>query len=441
MENTVSLFPHRPTRIGFHYFQDDQHYREIDLETWIPELKALGASWIVLNAPIDRAIPEIFIQEMVQAEIEPILHFPVNYNSPPTVDDLDVLLQAYARWGVHGVIFGERPNARDSWAVNGWVQKDLVQRFMESFLPLATLSLEKGLTPIFPPLQPGGNFWDLAFLRTAIESLQSNQPGLLEHLVLSAYAWTNNLPLNWGAGGPERWPEAKPYYTPAGEENHCGFHIFDWYQAIVTSVRHQSIPMILLQTGLPGHPDRSTAPDDTCRMSQDAYAIARLMEKEAVFASEHPEAMLQGVPDSVLAANFWVLSDPPDGKYQAYAWYRNGAPSSITEVVKKWFSQPKQPQSLRHSQPKSPHSSHPIRHYLLLAQYEGGMADWQINMIRPLIQKYLPTIGFSLEEAALAAQVTVVGDEKTFPEDILDQLRFHGCLVERIRSTGINVAS
>ncbi len=48
-------------KVGFHYRMDSDHYSEKDLATWLPRLKELDASWIVLNAPTNRAIPEGFI--------------------------------------------------------------------------------------------------------------------------------------------------------------------------------------------------------------------------------------------------------------------------------------------------------------------------------------------------------------------------------------------
>lgn len=49
-------------RLGYHYFADALHYRELDLQTWLPHLKALGASWLVVQADGDRtAIPEPFL--------------------------------------------------------------------------------------------------------------------------------------------------------------------------------------------------------------------------------------------------------------------------------------------------------------------------------------------------------------------------------------------
>lgn len=63
------------SRLGFHYFPDTVHYRESDLRTWLPELKKMGAAWLTLCAPPDRAIPEIFLRGLMRDGIEPILHF------------------------------------------------------------------------------------------------------------------------------------------------------------------------------------------------------------------------------------------------------------------------------------------------------------------------------------------------------------------------------
>jgi hypothetical protein len=76
-----------------------------------------------------------------------------------------------------------------------------VERFLiASFRGNATQ--QNGMTPVLPPWKPGGSYWDTAFLRSALEALQRrNQTQLLQKLVLSAYAWTWEHSLNWGAAG------------------------------------------------------------------------------------------------------------------------------------------------------------------------------------------------------------------------------------------------
>ena len=52
-------------RLGFHYFPDTLHYQNSDLNKWLPILQELGASWITLIAPIQRAIPESFLKGLI----------------------------------------------------------------------------------------------------------------------------------------------------------------------------------------------------------------------------------------------------------------------------------------------------------------------------------------------------------------------------------------
>jgi hypothetical protein len=84
---------------------------------------------------------------------------------------------------------------------------------------------------------------------------------------------------------------------------------------------------------------------------------------------------------------------------------------------------------------------HPIKHYLLLPKYEWGVADWHLDVIRPFVLKYQPTVGFSMDEAALAAQITVIGNLNSFPEEQLEHLRKIGCMVDRISGDGTTIAT
>ena len=68
------------TRYGFYYYPDFLHYTENDLHAWIPELRSLGASWITLLAPEDRAIPELFLRRIIEADIQPVVHIPLSTN-------------------------------------------------------------------------------------------------------------------------------------------------------------------------------------------------------------------------------------------------------------------------------------------------------------------------------------------------------------------------
>jgi hypothetical protein len=384
--------------------------------------------------------------------IEPILHFHLPLHSPPSGDELKLLFQTYAEWGVNYVTLFNRPNRRRAWSAKGWAQNDLVERFIDIYLPLAEACLAEGLTPVFPPLEPGGDYWDTAFLRTALVSIgRRGHARLLRKLVLGAYAWADNRPLSWGGGGPERWPGARPYLTPPGEEDHRGFRIFDWYLAIAQAVLGHKPAMILL--GMGSHIDDQVDPQrpsvDSSAHAERNLTIARLIMRDP--PREKVEPPHEAVPVQVLAGNFWLLAASPQSPHQPHAWFKpEGDSLPVTGALRQWMAgwngrpgrkTPGHGSPTRPNQP-IPHSGkYPISRYLLLPSYDWGVADWHLEVIRPYIKKYQPTVGFSLTEARHARHVTVVGGIKDFPEAELEMLRTSGSFVERIDGDGTSIAS
>ncbi len=438
-------------RLGIHYFPDTVHYREQDLQAWLPELQALGVAWITLVAPVDRAIPEAFIRGLVAAGIHPILHFPLKVESAPPPEELALLFETYQRWGVGHIALFDRPNSRTSWPGASWAQTNLIERFLNAYLPYAKLIVEAGMMPVFPPLEPGGDYWDTAFLRSALQSLEDRKEfDLLKNLVIGAYAWADNLPLNWGAGGPERWPGTRPYFTPPDEQDQTGFRIFDWYTTISRAVLGEALPVIILAGGSRIGDQRDKAQD---AITPDSHA-ARTMTLIQLLAGEDTseEQSVEAISDQVLACNFWFLAATPEHTNAKQAWYQaDGTTLPIVSSLKEWqVERPSQPAVTTQDKGFAPgygpgmpkaKSSALIDHYLLLPTYEWGVADWHLEVIQPFVKKYCPTIGFSVEEAANAARVTVVGGEQSFPEDVIRILEQAGCQVEQISGDGTSIAT
>lgn len=426
---------------GFYYFPDSSHYRQNDAHTWLPELQALGASWLTLLAPIDRAIPEPFIRSVIEAGIQPIVHLPLATHETGLLNELSILFEAYAHWGVKYLTLFDRPNQLKNWSPSTWAQKNLVERFLDIFIPIAQGALETGLTPVFPPLEPGGDYWDTAFLFAALQGLQRrNQLDLLDHLVLSAYAWSGNRSPNWGAGGPERWPATRPYDTPQNSEDQLGFRIFDWYLAIAQAAIAQPLPIILLAAGsrIGDQLDpRSPAVDIHAHTWQN-LTLVRMMSG---LAQE-----FDPVPAEVLTCNFWLLSAEEADPQVANAWYKPDQQTlPVVALLKEWVAsggEVPSPSSRFVSKMKTDFlDPRPISHYLLLPTFEWGPADWHLDAIRPFINKYQPTIGFSPVEASHAKKVTVIGGATNVPEAIIDGLLAAGCIVEQISGDGMDIAT
>ncbi len=433
------------SRLGLHYFPDTLHYREADLQTWLPELQELGAGWLVLRTEQDRAIPEHFLRGLKQAGIEPLIQFPLSLQDLPDLKETGTLLEVYARWGASYLVFYDRPNTREAWPVTGWVQQDLVERFLDRYLPIANLALQVGLVPVFPALEPGGSYWDTAFLRSALQGMQRRrQDALLERLVLSAYGWSGGelRSLNWGAGGPERWPLARPYQLPEGSQDQRGFRIFDWYLAIARGVLQASCSLILLEAGHTGDEKKDgEVPAGAQAQAETCTSIARLLSGEQVTDPCNTESLLEGIPDPVIACNFWLLSAEPDSPHFRYAWFEDKEHRRpVVDAMRTWKREWQAAQAnMERCAAYTPGRS--IRHYLLLPGSEWGISDWYLEVIRPFVKKHRPTVGFSLEEAEKAARVTVVGNPQNYPEDLLSRLQKAGCYIEQIGGDGTNIAT
>jgi hypothetical protein len=418
-------------KIGFHYFQDTAHYTNKDLNQWLPELINLNAGWLVLQSDATRAIPEQFIHGLIQQGITPIVHFNLRLPDAPAPADLHAILEAYAHWGVKFVVLFNTPNLISSWSQASWSQQDLVERFIDRFLPLAMEATKAGLTPVFPPLEPGGDYWDTSFLRSALSSIKRRgYQSLLNKMPIAATSYTFNHDLNWGDGGPEKWQEVKPYFTPANSEDQCGFNNYQWVEATAKSIGMKDVS--IFQFG--------------CGMKSRIDTYSPIMHAEIV------QSILDRMGDprfsSVVSSNFWLLAAEPGTEEYSQAWFKtDGKVSPIVRILNtgdeeniKYFQKSPMEQS-KATEPLENEPVHPVEHYLLLPAFEWGVAEWYLEVARPFIVKHKPAIGFSIEEASLAKKVTIVGGDKFFNPEAVAHLRSTGCEVEQISGDGTSIAT
>jgi hypothetical protein len=440
--------PQKQNRLGFHYFADAQHYRESDLRAWLPELQSLGANWLVLSAPSDRSIPEVFLRGLLAGGIIPILHFTTSLPSLQKNKDIPTFLATYAKWGVQYVIFGDRPNTHQAWSAATWAQEDLVERFLDIFLPVAESAVKLGMIPVLPPLEPGGSYWDTTFLQSLMQSLVRREKNdLLDALVVSAYAWTHGKPLSFGNGGPERWAGARPYFTPVDEEDQRGFNIFEWYESLINAVLGKSLPIMLLGTGIPGNDLSANAPEiSEAEHATINMAITRAISGEDVDDPSANGKTITALPEYILCTNLATLAATENTPAAKYAWFKPNARNlPVVGALRQWQSSrsssfnPIPPPRVKHTLLGD--NIRFIGHYILLPSYEWGVSDWHLDVVKPFVKKYQTTIGFSIDEAKHAARVTVIGNTQSIPEDTVDQLRLAGCLVERISGDGTSIAS
>jgi hypothetical protein len=299
-------------RLGAHYVPDFEHYREVDLSNWLSHYQGYKLQWLILQAPLHYAIPESFIKQIISSGIEPVLHFKPNISQRNNIEEYDILFSAYAKWGVRYVILFDRPNCRHSWLSSDWTQANLVERFLDYYLPYAELLIERQLVPVFSPLEPGGDYWDTAFLRAALDGLKRRATNaLLNQLAISAYAPAPPLekPFYWGQGGPERWPDTRPYFTPDDQQDHQGFFIYEWYLAIASAVLGKTLPILLLEVAKQetlSNPMQAIPQEQKNRISSLIQLCRESFSRNG--ESSDSNMMLTSFPPQLLACNFWDLS-------------------------------------------------------------------------------------------------------------------------------------
>ncbi len=425
-------------RLGLHYFQDTLHYSAQDLSVWLPELTRLNASWVVLLSDSNRAIPENFITGLVEAGIQPIVHFKLQLPDAPSAAEIKPILSAYSRWGVKHVVFFDKPNDSSSWSSAGWSHQDLVERFIDRFLPLALEAQRNRLTPVFPPLMPGGSYWDTSFFKSSLQSLQRRgQQNLLNTMAAGAYAFTYGHELSWGMGGPTKWIHSRPYMTPTGSEDQRGFNNYEWIGSIAAAAGIKKMPIIQFGAGIK-QPGSYYSPEVHAEMVE---AMLSLINDVDELESAH----------AILACNFWLLAADPDSEEYPQSWVKSETnalpvvrvltPASKRVIPPAPTAMVQDSQVSKTEETPAPAAAFQIEHYLLLPVYEWGLADWHLDVTRPFIRKYKPTVGFSLKEAAMARKVTIIGGEKDFPTDEINKLRDMGCLVDQITGDGTSIAT
>jgi hypothetical protein len=313
--------PNNDTGYGFHYYPDTEHYSPVDIKRWVPELKNMGASWLVMLSKLEVPIPEFFLNRLVGSEIEPIVSVMTPLIRPVDVSCLTQLLGTYAASGVHYVEVFSEPNRASRWPVEDWCCQSLVERFVDLLLPCLEEMQAVGLHPVFPSLNPGGDYWDLAFLESSLGLLVSRAgERIFQNMAIGVHDDVFDRPLSWGDGGHRRWPMAGPYFTPGDSEDHIGHNIFKWYDEIIQSTLGRSLGLLSLGSMPNGDSDRLSTSAWTDQQAHADRAVAigrRVMDGE--------------IPSYVINHAYWLLATSEADPNAVHAWY--GAQGESCQAV------------------------------------------------------------------------------------------------------------
>ena len=411
-------------KMGFSYFSSPKYLVSQQLNAWIPSLEKWGASYVIYQANFDVAVPEDAFQCAQDHGLEPIVHFKTTLPSAKAFNEASLLLDIYKKWGCKYVILGDQPNTKNAWPIANWHYETLVDRFLDRFIPLAYHAVRIDLNPILAPLNPGGDYWDCAFLELLLDGLnQRKMKCILENITLASYGYTFHKSLSWGTGGPQQWPGSKPYETPEGQEDQLGFNNFEWVQAAGERMIGVKMPVIILDAGWPGPAfEQLRAEKAIEKINKINTACRNPIPGDSGDKSDSPN-----FNDLVLGCTFsldtlrTLMGDGfSKGAMEEIfsAGQQSGGKTTALDGNQKYLA-----------------------HYLLLPSYDSGVSDVVLNKIRPLIKKLRPTVGFSLEEASHAARVSIFPDPYLFKEQQINQLRSAGCEVEILPDSGIEIAT
>ena len=420
MNDPLAAFP-QPPRYGVHLTPTITPLSQPQLERILPAARGLGLRWVVIPAPVTRAVPEDHIRPWLEQGARVVLHLHAPLHDPPAAGEVAPLLQAYARWGVRHLIWFDRPNLQAAWG-GTWALADPAERTADALLPLLQATQEMGLTALLPPLAQGGDYWDTAFLRRLLTELHRRAPHLLARAGLAVEARSFGRPLSWGCGGPEAWPESQPYATPPHSQDQRGFCAFDWYATIARAVLGHPLPMFLLRMG------RAYGEGDPQAVTDELTAIAALFGHEAA----EPPAGVRLHPQ-VFGGAFWALAAPPGSPHADQVWLPPDG--SSRPIVDRLTQRREQPEPKGVPEPQGDGSAP----YVLLPP-DPEKTAWALEIIRPLVLHLRATVGFSFEEASRKRRVIVVGGPGDFPPEQLQHLQQQGVLLHQVQH-GTDVAT
>lgn len=414
------------TRLGLHYYNDTHHFQEKDLALWLPQMLGKHISWLVLQSSLDFAIPEDFIKSLLSHNIEPVIQFSKVDINPGNAEEARIILRSYARWGVKYVIFFDKPNLRRSWDEGLWNKGDIVDRFLDVYISYVKMASREGLTSVFPPLQPGGDYWDTAFIKKVLKSAMNRKCiEIISNLHIAISGQTFNKPLHWGLGEQNNSLNSTAYAISKDMEDHIGFRTSDWYTKMVEPIIGYQPKVLMFWFGSRTYQEpetRSEQLNDLVSLALDQGISNNIhpISKNVISCIFDPLSTVANLNIPELVSKDEMLGKVMNKDLPIESLFEQDPFDHIAKNVASWV--------------------YPIDHYLLLPKFDWGIPEHILEKIRPIMKSEQPTIGFSLDEAALARKVTVWNENHAFSEGQLEYLKNSGCLIDEKIVSGIEVA-
>ena len=436
-------------KLGFHYYKDAGHFDDPSLDYWLPKLQAAGTSWLIIYAPDLAEIPENFINRLRNVRIEPVVVLNYSISEPPSLQLFRQRMAYYHSIGIHMVQFFNRPNMRQFWNAEDWVKPGLVTRFIRRYADYAAACIQEKVIPLFPLLEPGGDYWDLAFLRSSIKQIRKEYSEvLLSNLVFSASGCLYQHPLSWNEAGPAGYPPSAPYTE--GTVDHRGFYLYQWYQEILKKEIGKNVPMLVMNAGMwePG----AGVFDVVSRESKQQYLnILNLLQDVTpksdgkvppyvlsccIYKLPSTESLSAAVPAGKNAADLFSKSVRKD-ETETRASFKERFRKFFKAVIPELFISIARNIGtnlaliFKYAR-KYLFQGGSLGEYFLLPEVNSLFTEEQMNTIRQYIKLHKCASGNDLNEALASKNVIMIDDQALYPAYMLRQLRDRGCAVHTV---------
>jgi hypothetical protein len=425
-------------KLGFHYFLDDERFNKEDAHLWIKKLNEINAKWLVVNNPNKRAIPEEFIKSFLGSGIDLIVNFNQQLNSQNSQSNIRTLLDVYGKWGLKFACLFEKPNLLSSWGEIEWNKQNIVEIHLNKFIQFAKICIENNIKPIFSPLFPGGDYWDLAFLEESLKTLASTaSPNVLNNIILSAFGWTHGHSIEWGSGGKKKWINSKPFKVSQNSQDQKGFRTYEWYLEISKKVLGRKLPIFIFEAGK----NNSKESEDQISASDKLPIIPNLLSGANIYDPEEPSHLLSPLPNEVLGCALFILSANSNGNYSPYRWFKsNGEPLelAINLGAKNNYLDEKKDFIPITTEPIEESYHFKYHRFILIADELRNDMPILLEKLDTYIREFKPQIGFSINEALNAAHILIITENKAKDPFILEDSQYRKSVIKIITPAEIS---
>jgi len=402
----------------------------------LPILKKLNVKWLILQSPLNHAIPEAFVNTVSQEKINLVVDFAAPLKEERNWNDIELLLSGYGKWGVKYALLDRFPNLQSSWKTIDWLNPAIVEQHVQEFIRFAEICLDSNIRPVFSPLYPGGDYLDLAFFSEAMRILQEKSSlRIRRNFLAAAIAWHGKSLTEIQGNGEKELGEIESNKLLGKKASSNTFRNFVDYIQIASKQLEICPPFFLLECGRQVKNETPASYSEAEEITNRRH-IYKLLKNENTYNLQD-NRIIDPIQSQIIAGFFSQLSSETDSNN--LNWFdHNKNPSIFAQSV---FSDILLGQDWHEIQTEidglSDDRKFKFDRYILLHERYKSIADDFIRRLNPYLERYKPIVGFSKEDASNSAYVIYLHPEKDIPKEDLNWIHSRGNLIKTVQPKDI----